>query len=147
MKKLLLSLALIVSITCAIRADSVSFTASDVANTNLVNSSVLVNQVTISANTNAVTVYLIDSKNTSQTYTNDVFQSITTTIGSVTNVYTNFLGTVQTNIYFGMQRTSVTNAASTNNLPVVATLIVPANTTIVYTPASLYRFMNGLLVT
>ena len=141
------SILMLIALTATARADSVSFTASAAAITNLVNVPLLVNQVIISANTNATTVYLYDSKSTTLTYTNNVYQTITTTIGNITNVYTNFLGTVQTNVYLGMQRAYVTNSASTNSFNVVATLIVPANTTITYTPAGYYRFMNGLTVT
>jgi hypothetical protein len=148
MKKILLSLALIGSIVTGVFADNVYYTTASTLNTNLANYPLLVNQVTISssASTN-VTVWLIDSKNSSQTYTNNVYQSITTTIGTITNIYTNFVGTIQTNTYTGMQSTTVTNAAATNNLPIVAVLSVPANTTITYTPSGFYRFMNGLLVT
>jgi hypothetical protein len=140
----LLSLSLM---TVAV-ADSVTYATASGGISNLVNVPILVNQLILSssASTNT-TVYLIDSKTTALTFTNNIYYTISSTVGNVTNVYTNVLGTIQTNVYLGQQLTTVTNAASTNNLSVVATLIVPAASTITYTPANFYRFMNGLLVT
>jgi hypothetical protein len=142
------ALALSLSLSTVVLADSVTYSTASGGISNLVNVPIQVNQLVLSstASTNT-TVYLIDSKTTALTYTNNVFQSITLTVVTVTNVYTNVLGTIQTNTYLGQQLTTVTNAVSTNNFAVVATLIVPAAQTITYTPAGFYRFMNGLLVT
>lgn len=148
MKKLLLSLVLL-GLVLGAKADSISVSVTNAGAflTNVINVPVQVNQVIISANTNATTVYLYDSKTNSLVYTNNAYQTISTTIGTLTNVYTNFLGTIQTNTYPGMTSVTVTNAASTNALNIVATLIIPANTTITYTPVGFYRFMNGITLT
>jgi hypothetical protein len=77
---------------------------------------------------NAQTISFYDSGTTNLFYTNAAYITRTSYTTNVTNINTaTTTGIPQTNIYSGIWTYSVTNAASTNTLPIIATILLGAN--------------------
>ena len=145
-------ISLLVAIAIAIlpvSAVTLSTNVTGPTTNNILAGSIRVNQITVANNTAAaLTLLLIDAPSTGFTYTNASYSSLS--ISGPTNLvttYTNFFGVVEswTNKVIGYATNTV--AASTNNYPYVLNLVVPANTTQIFTPDGVVQFMRGVLVT
>lgn len=100
--------------------------------------------ITVTATTaNAVTASFYDNANTNKTYTTSEYLTRTTTSATWTNIWTNTLGQLQTNIFTGKSTTVTTNAAATNTLPTVTTFAVPASGSV--TKVLDLTLVNGLV--
>ncbi len=109
----------------------------------LISSVVLVNSTTTNA-----TITLIDSPRGVLLWTNSAYTSRVVTLGNVTNIYTNFLGVIETNMITNVVVGGfVTNSGATNAFRVLATLGVPANNSVTYIPSTPLVTSYGLTVT
>lgn len=100
-------------------------------------------------NTNATTiarVYFYASPSTNTHYTLNEYSNIVRTVGTLTNIYTNVLGTIQTNTYPGIRISTNVVAASTNLYPLIYTANVNSNSVSTYEP-SLPISTVGLTIT
>jgi hypothetical protein len=99
------------------------------------------------ANATGTNTYLqiFDNATTNLYYTNLAYSTVSYSMGTGTNIYTNYFGVVVSNTYPALLSNSV-SAASNNFLfsaPFSAT--IPANTTVVFDGS--YTFLSGLHVT
>lgn len=139
MKKILSLVTLLGVLSFGAKAATVSstITAGTLVNlipTNqlLVSSVVLIN----SSATNA-TVTFYDSPRNTLLWTNSAYTSRVVTVGNKTNIYTNFLGTIETNMYTNVIIGGfVTNGLATNTYSTLAAVPVPANGSVTFTPDS-----------
>lgn len=124
-----------VGLNLSVQAAEVSATTSTNATYNLLSVGALASNYRITSGADAVTVKFYDasdassSATTAPTITNDTYTAITRYITNYTVLYTNTLGTIQTNTYSGLYNASTTVAAATNSLTPITTVVVPANTT------------------
>lgn len=130
-------------------ASAASSSSTNAAGLNsLLTSGANLKQITVAnLTTNVATCFFIDSPSTNLTYTLAAYTVRSQTTGNVTNIYTNVLGALTTNIYSANIITLVTNAASTNNYAYLTTLVVPASATLTYTPTSFVSAGRGVLLT
>lgn len=149
MKKLFLIIGLAVSLLAAQAAQVTVVTAANVRTNNLITTGGALSALTV-LNTNAATVLTLaffDSSNTNQTY---IVTAHTNRIGYLTNIVTswtdiNGVANVMTNN--AMAYIDSTVASNTYTLPKPLMLVVPANTTYTYTPATPLFFGRGILMT
>jgi len=100
------------------------------------------------ANATGTNTYVVffDNTGTNTLYTNSAYTTTSWTSGLITNIYTNYFGVLNTNIYTGLSSNQVSVAASTSNLfPIPFAATIPANTTVVFDGA--YQFFSGIHVT
>lgn len=150
MKKLLLNtLGVITAVLMAIQgfAASVSWSPTT-ANTNSIlatGSSIF--KITVANPSAAVaTVTFRDAPATSQTYVIGAYSNQVLTVTSYTNVFTNILGTVQTTIYTNILRSTLTAVAqTTNDYPIILSLVIPAGTTYNFEPVNPHLAFQGIL--
>ena len=81
----------------------------------------------------AITVALFDSPNYSVTNVIGAFTNTTSTAVTVTNIYTNIFGALNTNIYAAVSNSATANAQITNLYRVLDTFTVAASTTVTRT--------------
>lgn len=145
MKKILLTLVMLVSLALGVQASNISYSLAANTSTNVFTNATTVSQVSIAnATATASTVWFFDSPN----YTTNTTSSwITTSYASqtLTNAWTNYFGVVNSNVYTALVASSVTNAAATNLFNAPLAIVVPTNTTIVLDGT--YRFNRGILTT
>lgn len=97
-----------------------------------------------SPNTNAL-VNFYDNNVADITFTNAAWTSRTTVSTNLTNIVTSSTGILITNIYPGQVTTTITNAASTNALPIISAFSVNQNS--VETRSTSIATVKGLVAT
>lgn len=145
MKKLIVSLLLTLSVATSVYATS---TTARSLGTNVLVSAAARSSSFIFSNTNLianVTVAVFDSAVSTVDYTNASYDTIVYTSQSVTNIYTNYFGVLNTNIYTALVHSTNTVAAATNGFAPVFTTIVQSNS--VSTVNLNYNFVRGITVT
>jgi hypothetical protein len=88
-------------------------------------------------NTNEATIarlYFFNSPVTNTFWTNNAYTNITRTVGTITNIYTNVLGTITTNTYPGILVASNVVAAGTFTYPLFKSFVVNSNTVSTWEP-------------
>lgn len=147
MKKLLALLALVSLLTLNSQAQNTT-TIGATSGTNVVLSAPYhLLSITALASV-AQTLDFYDSGTTNLFYTNAAYITRSSYATNITNIIAGTATTTgipQTNIYSGIWTYSVTNAASTNRFPIIATIILGANVPI--TMAVDDRLIRGLAVT
>lgn len=145
-KKLLsLSLLAILASTYQLQADSVTYGPSTTAITSLIQRAARINQIVFSnAATNAVTLTFTDSPTNTLTYVVGAYTNNVYTIGDVTTIFTNRTGALQTNTVNTLTSTLSVQAATTNNYRQPLIQLVPASSTVTFTPAIGFNVGFGL---
>lgn|SRR3990167_1062179 len=96
----------------------------------------------------SVTATIFDAPTNTLTYTLAAYTNRTLSTISYTNAYTNVFGFVETNNYYTVvQPTQSVVAASTNGYSIVATFLVPAGESLVYSPSIPLVLSRGLCIT
>ena len=96
--------------------------------TNLLTAPAIVdNFYVVNATTNAVTISMYDSGTTSTTNIQPAYISYSSWATNFTNIWVNSAGVTNSNIFSGIFTGPTTNAASTNTLPTISVLMVPAS--------------------
>lgn len=97
--------------------------------------------------TAAVAVRLFDSPTTNITFVTVPYTNITRSVVSITNIYTDPLGALVTNIYNGVTNTQATVAQATNSYRTIGFFNVSSNSTYSIPYASPDIFNLGLTLT
>lgn len=149
MKKLFVYLVALVTLASSINAATSSTSISAAGTNNILAGPVRIYQLMFANGSgSAITVRLLDAPSTNQTYTAGAYSLISRTgPTNVVTTFTNFFGVVQTATNYVITTTTNSVSASTNSYPVIGTWVIPANSTVYYTPESMLRINNGLLVT
>lgn len=152
MKNLLKSLIVIGALLFASQSfgATATVTVSAAATTNsLLSVGSRVTQVVMAnAGTNATVLALLDAPSTLTTYTNGAYTNWSTISTNITQVYTTPSGVSQTNTLTGVYQVSTAVAAATNNYPPSLLYVIPASSTVTFTPqGNGMLFMRGTLLT
>lgn len=147
-----LRFAAVLSIVAAagIQAASKSSTITGAGTNSFLTIPVKIQQIlAINTGTQAVTLTFIDAASTNLTFTNASYTTYVPTVSWFTNMYTNTLGLGLTvsNAYQVVSNVSTTVAASTNNYPVLLSILVPTNTPVTYAPIGGITANRGILLT
>lgn len=144
MNKILTLLLVTIGLVAASYGADVSVTPTSSSTNQVVAGRASVALITVTATTaNAVTASFYDNGATNKTYITTEYLTRTRSSATWTNIWTNTLGILQTNIFTGQSTTVTTNAAATNTLPTVTTFAVPASGSV--TKVLDLTLVNGLV--
>lgn len=148
MKKLLLITTLLIGMVANAATVTTALTPSAINNVISTNQLLISSVVVQNSTATNGTVYLFDSPRAVLLWTNSAYTSRVTTIGNLTNTYTNVFGTIETNRYTNVIIGGfVTNAGATNAYRSLASIPVPANSSVTYTPEEPLIATFGLTMT
>jgi len=91
---------------------------------------------------------ILDAPSSSVNYTGPGFTNYYFTSGYVTNIYTNIVGTIETNYYPAqLYNTNNVTGPTTNSYPQVILISGVTNQTVVLSPVNPYKVFQGIFVT
>lgn len=128
MKKLLLALALIAALAFTSKADNLVYPLTANVVSNLFTVGKIIDTITVTATTtNTTTLKFYDSSNTTTTYVAAAYSNYTSYATNFSQIFTNESGVLITNSFTGRWTYPATVAASTNTIPAIYTIVVPAS--------------------
>jgi hypothetical protein len=130
----------------SVSAATVTAVFTNLVATNVLSGPVVIKSLTISAGANAQTVNVLDSKDSTLTYTNAAYVSIGSYVTNHITSYTNYYGvaTLLTNVAYVQY--SSTNSAATNYAATLFSATAPANTTVSFSGLAI-PFSRGVTMT
>jgi hypothetical protein len=149
MKKLFMLLALVASLYQS-EAATASLTVTAAATNNVIaTNGVIVSAIRITGVAGTVNFGFLDAPSATTTWTSPGFTNYAFTAGYVTNIFTNIVGTIETNYYPALIYSTNGVTAFTNNFPQVVRVTGVTNTAVTVPTASglYYQFWRGITVT
>lgn len=149
MKKLFMLLALVASLYQS-EAATLSLTTTGAATNNiLATNGAIVTAIRITGVAGTVNFGFLDAPSVTTTWASPGFTNYAFTSGYVTNIFTNIVGTIETNWYPALIYSTNGVTAFTNNFPQVVRVTGVTNTsvTVPTTAGSYYQFWRGITVT
>ena len=148
MKKLLSVLLLAVSLAFS-QAATVTFSPVAASNTAMlvITGAVQITSIQIGGVAGNTLFRLFDAPIPTVSYTNSAITNNVYTFTTCSNVYTNYLGTIETNTYPCITNQLVVNVGTTNSWNTVAAITGVTNSTIIVTPAIPFIALRGIAIT
>jgi hypothetical protein len=149
-KKLLTLASLVFALHVNAAVFNLSTNLTSVAPTtiNLLTEPSTIYQIVVSTtNINPMTVAFYDASGTNTFYTNNAYTNYSWSVGTATNIYTNFLGVVWTNTYLANIRSTNSQPAATNSFPLLWSTTVVSNAPVTYTPPVGINAFSGVVAT
>jgi len=145
-KNTVLGIGLALGLASATEAATVSMTLTNGQFTNfsgIIPGPLTVSQIIVTY-TNQALVSFYDTPTNATTYTNAAYTNYTVYAINTTNVFTNYQGITQSNVFIALTNSPNVVAASTNNYP-IRTQYGVTNGSVIGYPVN-YYFVNGLWV-
>jgi len=116
---------------------------------NLFNQRSTVHQIVVSTtNINPISVAFYDASGTNTYFTNAAYTNYTWTVQQYTNIYTNFVGRLETNVFLANVRTTNSAAASSfTSYPLLWSTTIYSNSPSTYTPPVGINAFSGVVMT
>lgn len=123
-----LSLAIMLVIAIPAKSDNVVVIGAANVSSNLVATPIITDSITVTATSaNITTVRFYDSATTTTNYIQGAYTSYSSYATNYSVIFTNANSFLVTNTFVGVYTLGTVNAASTNTLPLLYTIIVPAS--------------------
>lgn len=129
MKKLILAIVLALPLIAQAQQQmKLSPLTANVVSNIITAAAIVDNMAVINATTNSATIIFYDHNDADSTnYVQAAYTSYTTYATNYNVVFTNATGVLVTNTFAGLYTAAVSHSASTNQRPVIQTLLVPAS--------------------
>lgn len=152
MKKFILNIGLVLALATSVFAAPLSRTivlqSGGFSNllTYFRGSAIVTDVIVSGSTTNAASVYLVDTRTNSLTYTTAAYSNVVSYATNYIDRYTNFFGVVNSFTNVALIDTTNVVAAATNNFNIPFQGIAPTNSSLLYAGQQ-YYFANGVWAT
>lgn len=150
MKKLFITALAALSLAASVQAATLSLTTTAAATNNiLATNGAIVTAIRLSGVAGTVNFGFIDAPSVTTTWSSPGFTNVIFTSGYATNIYTNIVGTIETNYYPALiaSTNGVTSFTGNYNQVVRLTGVTNTQVTLPTVAGTYYTFMNGITVT